>query len=284
MDVAFYSDKDLEYAAEFRDGVHREALAILRRTHPGITSVVDRCPVEAYFQQHWDYPGQWYTIVAIPEAFHSRAALIDTIVRDTVAAYRGGAAASAGEDRPREKRSAAQQEKAVCIEPADDPVIGDDPFYERIAAYPDCVLDYCLVRNPHTGRGRSAHRTALSCACRKLFAADDGGMQWTFDVGKADAQPIGADALFTSVYPQDKLNYRRAFLYPPHENRYTGMDFVHVNAALFPNGTDGLEVYEWTTDWSDYFDDGHEWWGALCCTVYDKSLDRFVVILASATD
>ena len=62
------------------------------------------------------------------------------------------------------------------------------------------------------------------------------------------------------------------------------MDFDRVNAALFPNGTNELEVYEWTTDWSDYFDEGHEWWGALCFTVYDKTLDRFAVIMASATD
>ena len=34
----------------------------------------------------------------------------------------------------------------------------------------------------------------------------------------------------------------------------------------------------------EYFDEGHEWWGALCLTVYDKTLDRFVVIMASATD
>ncbi|MBP5293222.1 MAG: hypothetical protein J6023_03735 [Clostridia bacterium] len=57
-----------------------------------------------------------------------------------------------------------------------------------------------------------------------------------------------------------------------------------MNRALFPKGTSGLEVYEWTTDWSDYFDDGHEWWGAVCYTVYDKLLERFVVIMASATD
>ena len=57
-----------------------------------------------------------------------------------------------------------------------------------------------------------------------------------------------------------------------------------MNATLFPNGTDKLEVYEWTTDWSDYFDEGHEWWGALCLTVYDQTLERFVIIMASATD
>ncbi len=57
----------------------------MRGLRPGVSSVVDRYPVEAYFQQHWDYPGQWYTIVAIPESAGSREALIDTIVRDTLA-------------------------------------------------------------------------------------------------------------------------------------------------------------------------------------------------------
>ena len=90
--------------------------------------------------------------------------------------------------------------------------------------------------------------------------------------------------MFSSDYPKGKLNYRRAFLYPPHRNGVTGKDFVRVNAALFPEGTDSLEGYEWDTDWSEYFDDGHEWWGTLCLTVYDKNLDRFVVIMASATD
>ena len=50
------------------------------------------------------------------------------------------------------------------------------------------------------------------------------------------------------------------------------------------NGTDALDIYEWSTDWSDYFDDGHEWYGACCWSVYDKSMDRFVVMLVSATD
>lgn len=103
-------------------------------------------------------------------------------------------------------------------------------------------------------------------------------------MSRAMGKRINAGELFSSSYQEGKLNYRKAFLYPPHENSYSGADFVKVNAALFPNGTGQLEVYEWTTDWSDYFDDGHEWWGTLCLTIYDKSLDRFDVILASATD
>ena len=61
-------------------------------------------------------------------------------------------------------------------------------------------------------------------------------------------------------------------------------DFERVNSVLFPKGADALEVYEWTTDWSNYFDAGHEWWGAACWSAYDRHLDRFAVLFASATD
>ena len=61
-------------------------------------------------------------------------------------------------------------------------------------------------------------------------------------------------------------------------------DFKKVNEVLFPNGTDKLDIYEWTTDWSEFFDDGHEWYGASCWSIYDHSMDRYVVMLVSATD
>ena len=87
-----YSAQDLKYAAEFREGVHRDALAILRRTEPDIAlnDLVDRCNLEDYFQEHWDYPGMWYTVVTIPPQFRSREALFDAIVRDTRDWLRGG--------------------------------------------------------------------------------------------------------------------------------------------------------------------------------------------------
>ncbi len=79
-----YSEQDLKYASEFREGIHREALEIVLKTRPEVTEVIDRHPVEDYFQEHWDYPGQWYTIVAIPYGYRSRRALVDAIVRDTL--------------------------------------------------------------------------------------------------------------------------------------------------------------------------------------------------------
>ena len=86
--TAEHSDRDLDSAADFRNRIHAEALKRVQRICPGITSVVDRYSVEEYFQQIWDYPGAWYTIAAIPESAGSREALIDTIVRDTIAGQR----------------------------------------------------------------------------------------------------------------------------------------------------------------------------------------------------
>lgn len=272
-----YSQKDLRDAAEFRHGVHREALARVRRVFPDASSVVDRYPADAYFRQVWDYPGAWYTIVAIPEPFNSREALIETIVRDTIDDYRRGEGTRTGSVK---KQTGAGASETL---PKAQPLCMDDPFYGVLAAYPDCAVEYRIVpADPSSDRGYAAHWQALSSAFRTLFSDDGEG--WNGDPAVARGTPIDAAALFAKGGATDRLNYRKAFLYPPHTNGYTDADFAYVNASLFPNGTDGLEVYTWTTDWSDYFDDGREWWGTLCLTVYDKSLDRFAVILASATD
>lgn len=263
-----YSPRDLQYAAELRQAVHQEALAIVRQSRPHADQVVDRHPVEDYFQQSWEYPGRWYTVVAIPCGYKSRQALVDAIVRDTLAAPD---TAERQETRPAEKHTA-RRETTPPVPPPE-----HDPFHALLAQYPDLALDYCLV--PESAySGYASHRRALAAA----FAALPG--DWQGDPARAVGHPIPAESLFSSDYSGERLNYRRAFLYPPHENGYTGKDFARVNAALFPCGTAHLEACQWSTDWSDYFDEGREWWGALCLTVYDSALRRFAVILASATD
>ena len=52
--------------------------------------------------------------------------------------------------------------------------------------------------------------------------------------------------------------YWYALMEPVQGSKNKPEDFKKVNAVLFPNGTDALEIYEWTTDWSDLFDAGHE--------------------------
>ena len=354
-----YSEQDLKYAAQFREGVHAEALERIQKLHPGIDTVVDRWLVEAYFQEHWDYPGKWYTVVAIPGECKSRKELVDAIVSDTLAQhgisaagdrkkysvnakkldakrydyeklftvkvdqnnrsctivglddkgryileyyeeYSLGSATGSASDYyvltdAEYKRYARMALVSGNLTQADydrlcggntrakaDAAAPDDPFFTLLAEYPRCVVEYCIVPGCRSScRGCEAHRQALKQAFRKLPDAD---VECSCDVVAARGKQLGAEALFAPPREAEELNYRGAFLHPPHGTGYTDADFDRVNAALFPNGTDGHEVYKWTTDWSDFFDDGHEWWGALCLTVYDKSLDRFVVILASATD
>ena len=45
-----------------------------------------------------------------------------------------------------------------------------------------------------------------------------------------------------------------------------------------------LEILSWNDDWSNYFDDGKEWWGTACWSVYDRRADTFTVIGASLSD
>jgi hypothetical protein len=280
-----YSDRDLEAAAEFREGIHKEALQKVRAILPGADTVIDRNPVETYFQNVWEYPGKWYLYVAIPEGFRSRAALIDSIVNDTLEFYRRKSAVSDQSD----PESVDLEDKAEPQWPDDRQtdegmIIYGDPFYSVITDYPECVVEYCLVKNDHSATGIDAHRRALARACAFLFSDAAGDALWHYDVAKADAREIPTAALFASADLHSELNYRKAFLFPPHKTGYNNTDFEWVNVSLFPKGTAALEVFQWSTDWSDFFDDGHEWWGALCLTVYDKNTDRFVVIMASETD
>ncbi|MBQ3934948.1 MAG: hypothetical protein II715_03940 [Clostridia bacterium] len=255
-----YSEQDLKRAAEFREEIHAEALARVRALYPNADHVVDEYPADAYFQEVWDYPGKWYTMVGTPHDAGSREDLMETIVRKTLEHYRNTGA-----------------------------VYTNDTFHRMIAKYPDIVCEYCFVnaddllaksKGVFPYRGDVSHRLALECAARELFESGE----WSYDTKNARCKKLKSKALFAPANSDDWLNYRKAFLCPPHGNSYIDRDFERFNAVLFPGGTEGLEIFRWTTDWSDYFDDGHEWWGALCLTAYDQTLERFVIIMASATD
>lgn len=76
--------KDLEYAAELRAEIHEAVLEKVHQTDPAIDAVADPYTVNDYFQYSWEYPGQWYLVVAIPEGFRGRRAFIDFLVRETM--------------------------------------------------------------------------------------------------------------------------------------------------------------------------------------------------------
>lgn len=179
--------------------------------------------------------------------------------------------------RPKQEKTG---EKAKKGTPGAERVIRGDPCHGVINEYPDCEAVYCLVKNVYDENSRDPHLDALACACSELFF--DGREQiWAYDTGAAKKKrQICAEELFAAPKDGQTVNYRSVFMNPSEDIRYTVEDFERVNSALFPRGTDGLEVFEWTTDWSEFFCEEHGQRGAVCFTVYDKNTDRFAVIMA----
>ena len=183
-------------------------------------------------------------------------------------------------------------------------------------------VDYHLLKDDKPYDGLRSHREALIVVFDRLVensiedqksvrerSGDDIADQLSplaYDIDKAQATPLAPDVFFycpniAKIYyygnvsydaewrPDDDncgttVPYWYALMEPVHGRRNKPEVFRKVNAALFPKGTDMLDIYEWTTDWSDLFDAGHEWYGACCWSIYDKGMDRYVVMLVSATD
>ena len=183
-------------------------------------------------------------------------------------------------------------------------------------------VDYNLLSDDKPYEGMKSHREALRCVfdwlvkqsiedkenARIMFGdhVADQLRPLAYDIDKAQPSPLAPPVFFycpnivkTDYYgnvwydaewvPNEEkfgttVPYWYALMEPVHGRRNKPEDFKKVNEVLFPDGTDALDIYEWTTDWSDFFDAGHEWYGACCWTVYDKSLNRYVVMLVSATD
>ena len=160
----------------------------------------------------------------------------------------------------------------------------NDPFNKLIEEYDRCVIDYCLMEDDTPYQGYPSHKDAIQFAMQKVIERDT---ETQIEVELLRTDRVGRrfyDCEFPDPLKGEQIPYWYAFLEPPHTSGYGPDDFRKVNSVLFPKGVDQLEIYEWTTDWSDYFDDGHEWWGTACWSIYDKRMNRYVVIMAEATD
>ena len=174
--------------------------------------------------------------------------------------------------------------------------IDSDTFYDYIKQYDSDSeyhlvgeVDYHLLSDDKPYEGVESHREALRVVFEWLVKQSIENKERARIMFGDDL----ADKLRPLVYDIDKARPSprdsQVFFYCPNivKTDYYGSvseDFKEVNKVLFPNGTDTLDIYEWTTDWSDFFDDGHEWYGACCWSVYDKTMNRYAVMLVSATD
>ena len=134
----------------------------------------------------------------------------------------------------------------------------------------------------------------------------------TFEEFLGPGFDIAADRLRLFSYnPESRIllhpvheGFVKALLEPPHLIGYPGdpadpeylhrltkdltqilRDYLRVFLHLEDlRETDHLVIYQWSDDWSNYFESGQEWWGTFFWTVYDTKRQMIAVIGASATD
>ena len=82
--------------------------------------------------------------------------------------------------------------------------------------------------------------------------------------------------------------YKTAFFHPPYPLRGTDGEklklFEGINKHLLGDEPGQAEIFSWSTDWSNYFKAGHEWWGAFYWTIRSIGSPYFAVVGVSSTD
>lgn len=182
-------------------------------------------------------------------------------------------------------------------------LIGDKFYATLTEKYDELLLDYVLLSLDEEYHGIESHKKAVIEAISSVFNArarvGNNLHHPLFYVNQSKMQCIKCDidTFFlednrgwlntgvTETPEKMKMNYWLAFSEPPYGIPYSREDFRKINHSLFPvQFRKDLEIYSWNDDFSNYFDDGKEWWGTALWSIYDKWMDRFTVIGASLTD
>ncbi|MBD9653777.1 hypothetical protein IB239_02995 [Pseudomonas sp. PDM12] len=171
-----------------------------------------------------------------------------------------------------------------------------------------CVFDFVVATLDATATpGEAEHRLVLRLLFeaiqerarswqQKLIAQDAryAKHRWpelTADLAQARPQPLTADAA-RELASEDGLLCRN-FRDPPYGSPLQVVDFREWLQVLRLYPEEGMQVLDWVGDahedpqrsaWSDYFDDGKEWWGIWCLTLYNPRRRTLSALAASATD
>jgi hypothetical protein len=103
--------------------------------------------------------------------------------------------------------------------------------------------------------------------------------------GKAPRMATDAQRATAAPEPLPRFlaDYWYAFSAPPYPLRCAGELFRRVNELLFGD-LSGWSIRRWSTDWSDYFTYGLDWWGAFLWTLVRQDGGSAVWVGASTTD
>ena len=192
----------------------------------------------------------------------------------------------------------------------------DHPVYQLLETrYDGCLLDFVILCPDGPCEGEPSHKQAVLEAFGLLNGRKrvsnhhmEYGFRVTVEPERMEAHPIAWEELtwLPERFPRtrkereqqerelrrqgeryserwDVMSLGYAFLRPPYGLDAWGEDLDRLCQVLFPD-RDSLEILSWNDDWSNYFDDGKEWWGTACWSVYDRRADTFTVIGASLSD
>lgn len=175
------------------------------------------------------------------------------------------------------------------------------------------MLDYVLLRSDEDFPVDELHRAAVLAAIAIIDArlgeyaakvADDEFpadkfFRLSWDATKLSGKRVslsefwGGDSVeFTQIgdnaWTRPNVDgYKTAFFLPPHGLWADGAEqelFERINKIALGDDPTRAEIFSWSTNWSNYFDAGHEYWGAYYWTVRPCSSDYITVIAASTTD
>ena len=104
-----------------------------------------------------------------------------------------------------------------------------------------------------------------------------------------DDKEVPEKAVPLAEEDREKIGFVYAFLDPPYSFMCgktifeKGNFFLDFCRLLFTDISQ-IEVYKWSTDSSNYFDEGKKWWGSFFWTVYNPCRYWYIGIIASTTD
>lgn len=157
-----------------------------------------------------------------------------------------------------------------------------DKEYQGELSHKEAVIETFAILNLRIRVGNSLKHPqffveedkmhCIPCKAEDFFYEDNNGWKISSENTRFQETP-------------NRMNYWLAFSEPPYGVPYTKEDFRKINHVLFPlSFRKDLEIYSWNDAFSNYFDDGKEWWGTALWSIYDKWMNRFVMIGASLTD
>jgi hypothetical protein len=195
--------------------------------------------------------------------------------------------------------------------------IASDPELSALLAKYDAsggVLDYAFLNLRDEGPPEQTHRAAALAGIAEIdrryeqWAAKHASKEYPieeffrlrWDESKLKGMQVTLEEFWGTddVEPKPTGNhgwvipnvdgYKTAFFHPPYSLRGLTDEhvelFARINRYVLGDNPAEAEIFSWSTDWTNYFDAGHEWWGAFLWTIRPAGSPHLVVVGASSTD